>query len=139
MKIAVPSDDGKTIAGHTGRAQGFIIYMTESIGFQRLEYRRNEYTAHAQGLHPQNEDEHHHHHEHNHSHGPLLDALNGCKIVIAHGMGPRLVTDFEHRGISPVFTRETDADKAVSLYIAGKLETGVSSCCDRHSKPTTNL
>lgn len=137
MKIAVPSDDGKSIASHTGRAQGFIIYHSESDKVTRMEYKRNQFTGHALGLHPQNETEEHH--SHNHSHAPLLDALNGCKIVIANGMGPRLITDFANRGIQAVFTRESDADKAVDLFISGKLEAGVSSACDSHRKPISYL
>lgn len=140
MKIAIPSDDGKTVASHTGRAQGFIIYQTESDKAVRLEYRRNQYTGHAMGLHPKDADDNSHdHNHHDHSHVPLLDALNECKIVIANGMGARLIADFENKGISVLFTPESDADIAVDLFVSGKLEIGVSSCCDRHQKPATNL
>jgi len=133
MKIAVPSDDGNTLASHTGRAQGFIIYQADADKVVRLEYRRNQYTAHVQGLHPKDADDASHHHDyHNHSHAPLLDALNECKIVIAHGMGSRLQKDLASVSIETVFTLETDADQAAGLFASGKLETAASNGCNRH-------
>ena len=49
MRIALPSDDGQTMAAHTGRASGFVIYDINNNQAIQLEYRTNTFTAHAKG------------------------------------------------------------------------------------------
>ena len=49
MKIALASDDGTTIAAHTGRCQGFVIYEVFDDQAVRLGYRENKFTGHARG------------------------------------------------------------------------------------------
>jgi len=127
MRIAIPSDDGITIAIHTGRASGFIIYEISDKQATRLEYRTNRYTGHALGQCKEGED----HSNHHHSHDSLLDALTDCQAMLAHGMGPRLVQDLALRNIEVIFCTETQAEEVAQKLSAGQLTSTGKSGCDR--------
>lgn len=133
MRIAVPSDDGVTIASHTGRTRGFIVFDLENGVATKREYRTNRYTPHALGKCGENGmGGSHPHHDHGHSHDTLLDALRDCEVLLAHGMGPRLVADLAARNIRVIFCEDQVAEDAVGKLAAGLLvSTGKSSC--KHS------
>ncbi len=91
MKIAIVSDDRKTISSHFGRSKGFVIFEAEGKEIKMQEYRPNTFTGHAKGLEGA---------EHKlHNHAPILDALKDCKVVISHGMGERMYNDLKRTGI----------------------------------------
>lgn len=125
MRIAIPSDNGKNLAAHTGRAQGFVIFDIGNGQAAEVEYRTNTFTGHAQGLHGR-----HHQSGHHHSHDSLLGALSDCQVMLAHGMGPRLVNDLASRGIKVEFCRESEALSAAVNYAQGILDTSEGSSCD---------
>jgi predicted Fe-Mo cluster-binding NifX family protein len=129
MRIAIPSDDGTNVAGHTGRASGFVIYDIENNEAMRVEYRTNSYTAHAKG--ECEGDNHHTSHEHR-SHEDLLGALHDCNFMLAHGMGPRLVNDLARKNIRVTFCDETLAEDAAKKLAAGQLATREDSGCCHH-------
>ena len=126
MRIAIPSDDGITIAPHTGRASGFVIYDIKKNKAVRHDYRTNSYTAHALGQCDKGEA-----HSKHHSHDGLLDALHDCKVMVAHGMGPRLVHDLASRNIQVLFCEDSQADDAARNLAAGKLVTRDTSGCHK--------
>lgn len=128
MRIAIPSDDGNNITAHTGRAKGFVIYEIKDNRAERIEYRSNHFTAHALG--ECNEDTGSAKHQHQ-SHDSLLDALQDCQVLIARGMGPRLVMDLEIRDIRALFCSEFDANTVAFQFAQGILETSGKSHCDR--------
>lgn len=132
MKIGIVSDDGKTIAGHLGRARGFIIYDVEGGVVKKRSYLDNTFTegaghrhgeGHAEGCHGE------HHGEH-HGHGPVLRALAGCEAVISHGMGRRIYADLKAAGIAAYVVDETDADEALALYLKNALTDHPDRSCD---------
>ena len=120
MKIAIPSDNGSQISRHFGRAKGFIVFTIEEGVIQNEEFVDNRFTGHSQGLHVshghQGGDEHHH------SHQGILQALENCSIVIAGGMGKRLVTDMTSSNKQVFITKEVIARKAVELFLEDKLD-----------------
>jgi predicted Fe-Mo cluster-binding NifX family protein len=119
MKIAVPTDDGQTIAPHFGRAQSFIIFAVESGEIISREVIQSD-TPHVGGEHAQ------------HAGGWFMDALSGCEVVIVTGMGRRAIANFQEAGIKPVFTEVADAEEAVKAYAQGNLETCDQPDCGRH-------
>ncbi len=126
MRIAIPSDDGINLAEHTGRAGGFVIYEINDNQSVRVEHRTNTYTAHAKG--ECSGEEHGAQHGH-HDHGALLGALHDCQVMIARGMGPRLVMDLSRRDITVIFCDNDQADIAAEQYATGILvSTGKSRC-----------
>lgn len=121
MKIAVASDDQKTVASHLGRTKGFLIVEYDGRQIGNVEYRMNTFTGHARGLEGAD-----------HSadrHGPILAALSDCQVVISHGMGRRIYEDLKQAGLEVYATDETDAQKAVELYLQGKLVDRPDLCC----------
>ncbi|MCL4558981.1 MAG: NifB/NifX family molybdenum-iron cluster-binding protein [Deltaproteobacteria bacterium] len=113
MKIAVASDDGKTISSHFGRTRGFAIFDIEDDKIKGSDYRDNTFTGHAMGMVQE-------HHSHNH-HSLIIEALSDCTVVISHGMGRMLYDDLKSAGMEVFVTDETDAGRAVALFIADKL------------------
>lgn len=142
MRVAIAADNEQTIAAHTGRCQGFVIYDIDNAEAKKVEYRINNMTQHGQG--------HAHGHGHGggqscgqhghgagqsaHSHSGLLDALDDCQMLVACGMGPRLVQDLERRGIEVFFSMERDVEKAAEALAKGELQANPrgSSCSHGH-------
>jgi predicted Fe-Mo cluster-binding NifX family protein len=125
MKIAVASDDGKTIASHFGRTRGFVLMNISDKQITTEEYIINDFTGHALGMEG---------HDHSHDrHGPILHALKECDVVISHGMGRRIYIDLQEAGKQVFITPETEVQKAVELYIQGKLEDRPDLGCNHHN------
>lgn len=122
MKIAIASDDGKTIAGHFGRTRGFVIYDIEKGAVTNRAYRINDFTGHARGLSNAG-------HEMD-RHGPILEALKGCKAVISRGMGRRIYNDLQSAGIEAFIVQESEADRALNLYLSNTLQDNPDQGCD---------
>jgi predicted Fe-Mo cluster-binding NifX family protein len=124
MKVAVASNDGKTISSHFGRTRGFVIFEVEGREIKGQEYRPNTFTGHARGLEGA-------------SHGidrhiPIINALSDCKVVISHGMGMRIYSDLKEAGIEVFITEETDVKKALDLYLSGGLIDRPEMGCSHH-------
>jgi len=113
MKIAIASDDERTISSHFGQTRGFVVFDVEGKEVKNREYRPNTFTGHARGLEGAG-------HEID-RHGPILSALSDCKTVISHGMGRRIYDDLKGAGIEAFITDETDVKKALDLYLCGEL------------------
>ena len=113
MKVAVASDDGKTISAHFGRTRGFVIYDVDNGEVKMHEFRPNTFTGHARGLEHAGHDID--------RHGPVLAALADCAVVISHGMGRRLYNDLRTVGIESFITDEIDVQTAVEAYSRGEL------------------
>lgn len=126
MKIAVASDDNINLALHFGRTKGFIIYTIDNREVQSREFLKNTFTGHAHGH--QFDDKGHHH-----SHRGVLSALKDCQVVISHGMGRRMMEDFQHTGKEVFITSSASAEDAVNSYLKGQLEHNPALGCD-HEK-----
>lgn len=128
MKIAIPSMDGNSLSMHFGRSRGFIIYTIDNQYISGKEYRNNDFTGHAQGLHQEHNHDHDHSHQ-GHSHNGILNALADCEIVIAGGMGQRLFSDLTQVGKNIYITHETNPETAVKLFLENKLDSNPEKCC----------
>jgi predicted Fe-Mo cluster-binding NifX family protein len=118
MKIAVPTDDGKRIAEHFGRARSFVIFEVNNGEVVSKEIIESN-APHARG-------------EHGQGRGWFMDALRGCEVVIAAGMGRRAIVHFQEAGIKPVFTEVADAEQAVKAYVSGTLAECEQPSCGEH-------
>ena len=125
MKIAIASDDERTISSHFGQTRGFVVVEVEGKEVKNREYRPNTFTGHARGLEGAG-------HEID-RHGPILSALSDCKAVISHGMGRRIYDDLKGAGIEVFVTDETEVQKALDLYINGELiDRPERGCSHKH-------
>ena len=122
MKIAVPSDDGTTIAPHFGRARYFVMFDANEGKILQKELIENN---------PYHDDPTHEHGSH-HSHERLVSMLSDSEVIIARGMGKRAVADLAQAGIKPVFTELESAEEAVVAFSNGTLKECAQPDCGHH-------
>ena len=125
MKIAVVTDDGKTISQHFGRAPYYLVFKVENNKIINRELRDK--LGHAQFR-----DEGHKHQEASagrHGYGPgaedrharMAGAIVDCRVLICRGMGMGAYESLKARGIRPVVTDIASIEEAVMTYLAGRL------------------
>ena len=124
MKIAVVTDDEKTISAHFGRAQYYVVLTVEEGKVIGQETR-------PKANHSQFSGEHHHHGEHGDSHGMdsqsqqrhgmMIETIQDCEVLLARGMGQGAHINLNESGIKPLLTDIQDIREAVDAYLAGKL------------------
>ena len=105
MKIAVTSQNRKTVTGHAGKCRKFWIYHTENAEIVdrrllELPIEQSFHESDAAAPHP-------------------LDEVN---VLISGGMGNGLQSRLKQRGILAVSTAETDPGQAVMSWLNGTLE-----------------
>ena len=111
MKIAVTSQNRRTVTEHAGKCRKFWVYhidQGQTIGKELLELPL-EQSFHESSPHQ--------------SH-PLDDV----QVLIAASMGPGLNQRLAAKGIIVRMTQETDPDRAVAAFLQGTLSNGVGSC-----------
>lgn len=113
MKIAVTSQNRKTITGHAGKCRKFWIYDVEG---KTVKGRTLMELPIEQSFHE--------------SHGDNAHPLDGIAALITGGMGSGLLARLKQKGIEGLVTPETDPDRAVTDFLDGRLET---SAADVHS------
>ena len=133
MKIAVVTDDGKTISAHFGRANYYWVATIKDGDIIDQEMRSK--TGHHDFVDTQQEGTGHgdeHTHGHGQGHGRGADARNrhdrmfatiaDCSVVLARGMGAGAYEGLQEAGIRPIVTTAKEIDGAVRAYIEGRLE-----------------
>ena len=123
MKIAVITDDGKTISQHFGRAPFYKVFSVDDGKITGSELRDK--MGHNQ-FSPAGHEEHHHEQhgqdESSHNkHTQMADSINDCKALICGGMGMGAYDSMRRLNIQPIVTDLTDIEVAVQAYIDGKL------------------
>jgi predicted Fe-Mo cluster-binding NifX family protein len=129
MKIAVVTEDERTISRHFGRAPYFIVCTVENghiTGRARFEK-----VAHHHG--------HGHDHAHDHDHSPqvimpgvpaapqpdshaaMLEPIRGCDVLLTRGMGRGAHIALTRAGIRPILTDIAAIDEAVQAVIDGTI------------------
>lgn len=105
MKIAVTSQNRKTITGHGGKCRKFWIYEIsdkKTVGKNLLELTLEQsfHESRATGPHP----------------------LDGTDVLICGGAGQGLIRRLHNMGIQGLVTPETDPDSAVAAFLEGSLK-----------------
>ncbi len=134
MKVAIPSDDGVTIANHFGRTRGFVIYdISENGEITSKAYHENNHTHHMQHEHAHHAHEHAHghgnHSGHGHGHEPVMRLLGDTQVVISRGMGRRILEDLNQAGIQPFIVDVREVEEAIEKYLANGLDNNLSRQC----------
>lgn len=125
MKIAVITDDGKTISKHFGRAAYYMVVTIE--GGKEINRELREKPGHQQ-FHTQGQEEHQHP-EGQHGfdpashtrHSSMAQVIADCKVLICGGMGMGAYSSLQALNIQPVVTDLDDVDGAVQAFLDGKL------------------
>jgi predicted Fe-Mo cluster-binding NifX family protein len=130
MKIALVTDDGKTISAHFGRAATYAVITVEDGRVMAREQRAkpahgpghhhqqasegtvqlHEGSAPSAGVEPEN------------MHGAMVAPITDCQVLISRGMGAPAYESLRAAGLQPIITDVRDIDEAVSKYLDGKLE-----------------
>jgi predicted Fe-Mo cluster-binding NifX family protein len=104
MKIAVTSQNRKTITSHAGKCRKFWVYEVED---NSVRDRHLLELPLSQSFHEC---------DHNAPH-----PLDGIKLLISGSLGLGLQHRLEQMGIVALATAETDPDNAVAAWLAGSL------------------
>jgi predicted Fe-Mo cluster-binding NifX family protein len=113
MKIAVASQNQKTISAHAGKTSRFLIYTisegdnmvigTELINLDKDDILHNRFHNSISPWAPH----------------PIYDV----DLVITAGAGPGFVNRLATQATKVVITPETSPDRAIKLYLEGTLPT----------------
>ena len=126
MKIAVVTDDGKTISQHFGRAPYYAVLTVEEGHITGQEMRDKLGHAHfaaEEQAGPHQED------PRGHGFGPdshdrhlrMAQAIADCQVLLAGGMGWGAQESLRQAGIQVVMTDLVDIQEAAQSYLAGTL------------------
>lgn len=126
VKIAVVSDEGKTISQHFGRAAYYIVLTIVDGRITKREQRDK--LGHKQFA----SDQHVHSQQGSHEHGfspveqdhhtRMLEGVRDCQILLARGMGSGAYYSIQQAGITPIITTIVDIDEAALAAAKGTLE-----------------
>ncbi len=105
MKIAVTSQNRKSITEHAGRCRKFWIFMIEenSIVDRKLLELAKEQPFHESSPHEPH-------------------PLDDIDVLIAGDMGQGLVNRLGRKGITALITKESDPEQAILRYLNGSLD-----------------
>ncbi len=129
MKIAMPTDDRKSLAAHFGRAAEFAIYEAAAREAEFVEYRPNVHVRHGAGQHDPG------HRPARGAGGDFEEALAGVDVLICKGMGRRAEEACGAMGIDVVFVNETALDDIAAKFARGELAESDPSCGCGHGPP----
>lgn len=123
MKIAVVTDDGKTISQHFGRAKYYQVFEVQNGAIKGID-RRPKVGHHVEGEnHHAEHVEAHEHHGDPAIHNAMLANIADCKVLIARGMGYGAFEAIKEAGLEPFITDIESTEEAVKAYINGKLDS----------------
>ncbi len=124
MKIAVITDDGKTISQHFGRALYYLVVTVED-GKLLSQERRDKAGHHT--FASQEATEQHPSGPHGFDpasrsrHGQMLASIQDCQVLLARGMGLGAQRSLEEAGIRPVLTDVENIQEAIQAFLEGRL------------------
>jgi transcriptional regulator with XRE-family HTH domain/predicted Fe-Mo cluster-binding NifX family protein len=123
MKIAVITDDGKSISQHFGRAPYYLVLTIEEGKVVHREMRdkmgHNQFSAHHQAE-PDGAGHGMDSASHN-KHVSMAETIADCKALLCGGMGMGAYESMRRLNIQPVVTNLRDIDAAVQAFIDGEL------------------
>ncbi len=116
MKVAFATNDRKTIASQTGRANEFAIYELSDNNIIRVEYFENQH-EHEHHHNHEHEHQHDHHHEQGHSHKEITEKLSGVDYLYAKHVGTHFKSDLQNAGIEFLITKEDEIMNVINSIL----------------------
>ena len=117
MRIAITSQNFRTVTGHAGRARRFIVFEAGGQAplreVERLDLDAN-MTIHG----------------YDHEAGHPLDSM---QVLITGGAGEGFVRHLAARGVQVVATDESIPELAVEAFLAGRVKSATQACHHDHS------
>jgi predicted DNA-binding protein (UPF0251 family)/predicted Fe-Mo cluster-binding NifX family protein len=124
MKIAVVTDDGKTICGHYGRATGYAVFSVENgaVTGKELREKAGHHTFAGHGSEPGDPSGRHGFGAGAQDrHASMTANITDCQVVLSGGMGWGAFENLKSQGIEAIITDVADIEAAVQQYLAGDL------------------
>ena len=125
MKIAVITDDGKTISQHFGRASHYLVVTVEDKEIMERDLRDKQGHVQFQGEGHEHQEDSGGRHGYGSAaedrHARMAGAITDCQVLICRGMGMGAYESIQARGIRPVVTDIASIDEAVMTYLDGRL------------------
>ena len=118
MKIAVVTDDQKTINAHFRRSQYFLVFTVENGKIIDQEVRPKDNLREKHLIHAETDDTLP---KLAARHTSPIAAIIDCDVLLAGGMGRKAYEDFGLRSIQPILTDIQDIQAAVSAYLSGDI------------------
>ncbi|RUQ36725.1 MAG: nitrogen fixation protein [Candidatus Competibacteraceae bacterium] len=115
MKIAVTSQNRRTVTDHAGKCRKFWVY---DIDQQQITGKTLLELPLEQSFHEAPPHEPH--------------PLDHVQVLISASIGPGLHRRLTAKGIAALATSETDPDQAVAAYLQGTLPLMAIACTDNH-------
>lgn len=103
MKIAVTSQNFRTVTGHAGKTRRFLVFQTDGEAVREVERLD---LPKEQSFHE--------------LHGDAPHPIDGVDVLITGGCGESFVGRMARRGIRVVATSETDPATAARLVSTGQ-------------------
>jgi len=97
MKIALATNDRKTIAKRTGRTKEFAIFEIIDSKIVDVVYKEN--------THKHHDHDHDHEEEHDHSHAEIIDLLKDIDLLIVYAIGKNFKKDVESANLKYAKTK----------------------------------
>lgn len=119
MRIAVTSQNFRTVTGHAGRARRFLVFEADGRQPPRA-IDRLDLDAHMaiHGFDPR-----------------ARHPLDGMDVLITGGAGEGFVRHMAARGVRVVATGETDPKLAIEALFAGRVRSPSLGCNHDHGEP----
>jgi predicted Fe-Mo cluster-binding NifX family protein len=108
MKIAIASDDKKTISHHFGKASGFVIFDIQDGKVITQEYKENIGKNNGECG--------------SCNHSAMINNIKDCEAVISYGMGQRIYDDLIKNKIKPIVTEVENVDEALNQFLKKNLK-----------------
>jgi len=128
MKIAVVTDDERTISQHFGRASKYVVYTVEDGRI--LEHELRDKLGHSQFA-KEEQDRGHQHQDDTRGHGygrhaedkhkRMFANILDCEVVLARGMGRGAYQGMLQANLKPIVTDIADMEAAVLAVIDGTI------------------
>lgn len=111
MKVAIASDDKKSISHHFGRAKGFVVCEINNKKIITNEYRQNIGGGGCEsgGC----------------NHTAMIANIKDCDFVISYGMGMGIYQELMANDITAIVTDVEDVDKALEEFMNDALESNI--------------
>jgi predicted Fe-Mo cluster-binding NifX family protein len=115
MKIALVTNDGRTISAHFGRARAYVVVTVEDGQVVAREQRERpdpdnqeqtgEAATTAGGGH----------------HGQAIAPIQDCDVVLSRGMGAGMHLALQRAHVRPIMTDIVNIDEALKTFMEGRM------------------
>ena len=122
MKIAIVTDDGRTVGAHFGRARAYAVLTVLDGAVVHRELRPKSAPHLTRGAEHEDGDGSHDGPAAQARHDAMIAPIADCACLVARGMGRGAYDRISAAGIRAVITDLADVDEAAVACAGGRIE-----------------